>query len=211
MSRPGSRCSTSSRSATRGGSPARPGGSARKMPVLTVIGGRSAAGQRAAASHTAAVGHAAGHAGSAVRAGRHHRDTRAWANWSRRWRCWPASRCQPAAGWPSSRTRAAPACWPPMRAGTPASAVAVLDTATQRKLSPAAAAGRGGGRAGRHHRHGRRQRVPGVPGARRGRRRASMPCWRSRCRPRWPICSAAIVTAQVTKPMAAVLLDRPSR
>ena len=44
-----------------------------RMPVLTVIGGRSPAGQRAAASDTAAAATPAGHPGGAVRPGRHHR------------------------------------------------------------------------------------------------------------------------------------------
>ena len=63
-----------------------------RMPVLTVISGRSAAGQRAAASHTAAAAMPLvtqealfGQAGIIA--------CRASASWSRPPRCWPASRC----------------------------------------------------------------------------------------------------------------------
>jgi acyl-CoA synthetase (NDP forming) len=66
-----------------------------KVPVLTIIGGRSLAGQRAAASHTAAtatplVTRCLARSALSPRT--------ASANWWRRPHCWPASRFQRAGG-----------------------------------------------------------------------------------------------------------------
>ncbi len=105
-----------------------------KLPVLTVIGGRSAAGQRAAASHTAAAATPLvtqealfGQAGSSrPQPGRTGCDGRLPVL--------PAAAGRPPAS-ALSPTRAGPAYWPPMPAGTPGLTVAGLDAGTQRRLA----------------------------------------------------------------------------
>ena len=89
----------------------------RKMPVLTIIAGRSAAGQRAA-RRTRPPPRRRWSPRKRSSARRASSPRTAWASWSRPRRCCRASRCRPAAGSRSCPTRAAPACWPRTRART---------------------------------------------------------------------------------------------
>ena len=105
-----------------------------QMPVLTVVGGRSAAGQRAAASQTAAAATPLVTQEALFAQAGHHRAPAAWANWSRRPRCWPASRCRPVTGSRSCPTPAARACWPPTRAATTGCGWPASPRPTRRRL-----------------------------------------------------------------------------
>ena len=88
-----------------------------RMPVLTVVGGRSAAGQRAAASHTAAAATSLV-TQQALFGRRASSRPPALASSSRPPRCSPASRCPQATGSRSSPTPAAQESWRPTRAAT---------------------------------------------------------------------------------------------
>ncbi len=72
-----------------------------RVPVITVVGGRSAAGPgRGGLAHRGGRD-AAGDPGGAVSAGGHHRGARPRRSWWRWPPCWPRSRCRPGTGWPS--------------------------------------------------------------------------------------------------------------
>ncbi len=180
---------------------------ARKFPVLTVIGGRSAAGQRAAASHTAAVAtplvtQAALFEQAGIIATRSLGELVESAAMLACQQLPAGRRVAIVSNAGGAGVLAADAC------GDYGLTVAVLDTATQRKLSrllPPGAAVSGPvdttATVGNSAFRGCLEHVAAdesvdavlaiaVPTA-------------------MADLSAAIVTAQVTKPMAAVLLDRP--
>ena len=142
-----------------------------RIPVLTVVGGRSAAGQRAAASHTAAAGNAPPYPGGAVWAGRRHRHQQP----GRAHRGVGAACLPAAARWRPRRDRVQRGRdrgagrrrvrrqRPPGRARF---------RGNQASAASAAAGAHRVVRASSHGRHGERRDLPGVPGGSRRRRRS---------------------------------------
>ena len=152
-----------------------------RMPVLTVLGGRSMDGQRAAASHTAAaatplVTQEALFAQAGIIAvpglGELVEATALLAS-----QPLPAGdRVAIVSNAGGAGVLAADAC------GDSGLRVAVLSGATQRRLAKLLPAGRGGRRAGRYHRGRRSVSVPVLSGSRWRPTTVSMPSWCSPCR-----------------------------